>query len=308
MGLKESFGKLIERLKIDSSEEENGEPGLKEKMTVKLLPVAENILPFFPTLKQELLQAEMDEKDEVKYLAEQLFQAISLSVYLLVGMVVLAIIFENMVLLNYGAVLFPVVLIFGTFIFAKKPSAETNKRMRKIEKDLPYAMRHILIEVEAGIPLYQAMVSVSSGYGEVSDEFKKIVSEINAGKDETKALENAIVRNPSQKFRRGIWQLINAMRSGSDISTTLESLVDNLMDQQILEVEKYGEELNPYTLIYMLVAIIMPSLGVTFFMMISTFTGAEIANSTFYAILGGLAVFQTLFINMVASKRPQVKT
>ena len=307
MGLKESFGKLVEKLKIDSSESDE-EPGFKEKMVVKLLPVAENILPFFPTLKQELLQAEMEEKDEVRYLAQQLFQAISLSAYLLAGMAVIAILFDNMVILNYGAVLFPVVLIFGTFIFAKRPKAETNKRMREIEKDLPYAMRHILIEVEAGIPLYQAMVSVSSGYGKVSDEFKKIVSEINAGKDETKALENAILRNPSQKFRRGIWQLINAMRSGSDISTTLESLVDNLMDQQILEVEKYGEELNPYTLIYMLVAIIMPSLGVTFFMMISTFTGAEIANSTFYAILGGLAVFQVLFINMVASKRPQVKT
>ncbi len=152
------------------------------------------------------------------------------------------------------------------------------------------------------------MVSVTEGYGAVSEEFQKIVSEINAGEDEINALENAVLRNPSQKFRRGIWQIINALRSGSDISNTLESLVDTLIEQQILEVEKYGEELNPYTLIYMLMAIIMPSLGMTFVMMLTTFTGTEISNNMFYGVLIVLAIFQVFFINLVSSKRPQVKT
>ncbi len=282
--------------------------GFKERSVSKLLPLAEKIKHFFPNLKKEMLQAEIKDKSDTEFLAEQIFSALRLALYTLVGLFAVGIIFEDPQFYRYAALSFPVILLFGTFTFAKKPKAQVNKRMRKIEKELPYAMRHILVEVQSGIPLYQAMVSVTKGYGEVSEEFQKIVSEINAGKDEVKALENAVLRNPSQQFRRGIWQIINAIRSGSDISNALESLVDSLIENQVLEVEEYGEELNPYTLMYMLAAIITPSLGVTFFMMLTTFTGAEVGNNVFYIVLAGLVVFQVFFINLISTKRPQVKT
>jgi len=210
-------------------------------------------------------------------------------------------------LLHYLPLIAPVALIFGTFTFAKRPSVQAKKRTRQLEKELPYALRHILIEVDAGISLYQAMVSVSDGYGEASNEFKKIVNEINAGTSEVAALENAILRNPSQEYRRALWQIINALKSGTDVSTTLENLVDSIMEKQILSVEEYGKELNPYTLMYMMVAVIMPSLGVTFIMILSTFTGMNLGNNVFYGILIGLVLFQLMFINLVKSKRPAVK-
>jgi len=79
------------------------------------------------------------------------------------------------------------------------------------------------------------------------------------------------------------------------------------MEKQILSVEEYGKELNPYTLMYMMVAVIMPSLGVTFIMILSTFTGMNLGNNVFYGILIGLVLFQLMFINLVKSKRPAVK-
>ncbi len=282
--------------------------GAKEQILQYLKPVAKRLSLLFPNLKRDLVQAEMEEQDDVNYLATVLYKSLNFTVMLSLGLAAVAVIFNDMSLLSYLLLIFPLTLLFSFFTFAKQPAIKAKKRTRQLEKELPYALRHILVEVESGIPLYQAMVSITEGYGEASDEFQRIVNEINAGSSEIAALEESILRNPSRQFRRALWQLINALRSGADISDTLESLVDTMIDKQILAVEEYGQELNPYTLMYLLIAIIMPSLGVTFLMLISSFTGLSISNTIFYVLLIGLVLFQTAFINLVSSKRPQVKT
>jgi pilus assembly protein TadC len=152
------------------------------------------------------------------------------------------------------------------------------------------------------------MVSVSTDYGEASNEFDRIVRDINGGKPQVKALEDSIVRNPSNQYRRAMWQMINALKSGTDISSTLETLVDSMVKQQKLEVKRYGKELNPYVLVYLMIAVIVPSLGVTFMIVLSTFTGVGLDQFAFFQILGGLILFQIFFLNFVKSKRPEVKT
>ncbi|MDY6778541.1 MAG: type II secretion system F family protein [Candidatus Nanohaloarchaea archaeon] len=296
----------------DEAEETGGPPvpGFLQKETIieRLMPVAEELISFFPNLQRDLIQAEMQDREDVRYLAESLYKALQLALMAGLGMIVIGYTADNMALIRYAFLFTPLILGFGTFTFAKRPNVQAKKRMRQLEKELPYALRHILIEVQAGVSLYQAMVSVTEGYGEASNEFTKIVNEVNAGKSEVEALENAILRNPSQEFRRAMWQIINALESGTDVSSTLESLVDAIMEKQILAVEKYGKSLNPYTLMYLMIAIIMPSLGVTFLMIISTFTGMNISNQMFYGILVGITIFQLVFINMVKSKRPVVKS
>ncbi len=279
----------------------------KENQVEMLMPAAEQLMPFFPNLQRDLIQAEMDEQDDIRYLAETLQKALQLALMAGAGMLAIGLAgFSDLII--YSIFLTPIMLVFGVFTFSKRPNIKARKRTRELEKELPYALRHVLIEVQAGISLYQAMVSVTDGYGEASNEFRKIVNDINAGKSEVEALEDAILRNPSQQFRRALWQLINALKSGADVSSTLESLVDNIMEKQILAVEKYGKELNPYTLMYMMIAIIMPSLGVTFLMILSTLTGMSISNTMFYGIIIGLVMFQLVFINIVDAKRPLVKT
>jgi flagellar protein FlaJ len=207
-----------------------------------------------------------------------------------------------------GIAAFPLITILGFFTFANYPKIKAKKLSRELEKDLTYALRHMLIEVRSGISLYESMVSVSEGYGEASKEFNRIVKDINGGKPQVEALEDSIVRNPSTQYRRAMWQMINALKSGTDVSNTLETLVDSMIKQQKMEVEKYGKELNPYILVYLMIAVIMPSLGVTFLIVLSTFTGIGLNNFMFYQMLAGLVLFQLFFLNFVKSKRPEVKT
>jgi len=203
---------------------------------------------------------------------------------------------------------FPLLFIFAFFTFANYPKIKAKRLSRELEKDLPYALRHMLIEVRSGISLYEAMVSVSEDYGEASKEFQRIVKDINGGKPQVKALEDSIIRNPSTQYRRAMWQMINALKSGTDVSSTLETLVDSMVKQQKLKVKRYGKELNPYVLMYLMIAVIVPSLGVTFLIVLSTFTSMGLGQFLFFQILGGLIVFQIFFLNFVKSKRPEVKT
>ncbi|NIO44687.1 MAG: hypothetical protein GTN36_04000 [Candidatus Aenigmarchaeota archaeon] len=197
--------------------------------------------------------------------------------------------------------------VFSLFVFfylIQYPRLVASRRMKVLESDLLNSLQHMLIEIKSGVPLFNSMISISTGYGEISEEFKKVVKEINAGKSEIKALEEASRRNPSLYFRRTLWQLTNSIKAGSDIGNALEAIVHNLTQEQIIAIRKYGQELSPYTLIYMLIAIIMPTLGITFLIILSSFAGLQIPKLIFPLIVLGLAVFQYFFMGMIKTKRP----
>jgi pilus assembly protein TadC len=184
------------------------------------------------------------------------------------------------------------------------PKFVALRRIKKLEKDLLNSLEHILIEIKSGVPLFNAMIGVTDGYGEVSDEFKIAVKEINAGIPEIKALERASLRNPSLYFRRSLWQITNAMKAGSDIASALEAIVNNLTQEQIIAIRRYGQELSPFTLMYMLIAVIMPTLGITFLIILSSFAGLKIPDFTFPMIILVLAIFQYFYMGIIKTKRP----
>ncbi|MEM7816922.1 MAG: type II secretion system F family protein, partial [Candidatus Aenigmatarchaeota archaeon] len=201
--------------------------------------------------------------------------------------------------------------VFSLFVFSylmRYPKFVAIRRIKKLEKDLLNALQHILIEIKSGVPLFNAMIGVTEGYGEVSEEFKIIVKEINAGIAEIKALERASLRNPSLHFRRSLWQITNAMKAGSDVASALEAIVDTLTQEQIIAIRRYGQELSPFTLMYMLIAVIMPTLGITFLIILSSFAGLKIPEFLFPLIILVLAMFQYFYMGIIKTKRPALVT
>ena len=101
--------------------------------------------------------------------------------------------------------------------------------------------------------------------------------------------------------------MLNAIKTGTNIEESLDHIVNDIIKEQLISIKKYGQELNPWTLMYMMFAVILPSLGITFMMILSTFTGTGFPPIMFVTILVGLAFFQMIFMNLVKSKRPVVK-
>lgn len=278
---------------------------ISDKTARYLLPIAQRAEFIVPTLEQDLKGARIH-VDPIKYLAFSIEKSLQMGLTVVVSALGAGYVLEEpMLMYAGGSMLLLTPLMFLTFAY--RPRVTAGKKANKLEKELPYALRHMLIQVKSDISLFQAMVSVTKGYGEASNEFRKIVNEINGGKSQVEALENSLERNQSLMYRKVIWQMINSLKSGTDIGETLQTLVDNIIEDQRIQVEKYGEDLSPFILMYLMLGVILPSLGVTIMIVLSSFTGFSISTSVFYALGIGMILFQLAFLNLIKTKKPDVK-
>jgi pilus assembly protein TadC len=200
--------------------------------------------------------------------------------------------------------------LMATTVFVYQSSYPTvllSKRVSDIEKNLVFAIKNMLVHVTGGTPLFDAMVYVAEGdFGEVSKEFKKAVREIRTGRPEDEVLEEIALRNPSHYFRKSLSQLASGMRAGSDVSTVLNSVLDYLSAEQRLLIRRYGSSLNSLSVVYMMLAVVIPALGTTFFIVLSSFAALPIDQYTLSMLLVVTVLFQFLFLGVMRSKRPNL--
>lgn len=199
--------------------------------------------------------------------------------------------------------------LLSFFYLTMYPKLKANRKTKALEKELLFALRHLLIQVRSGIPLYDSMVTIAKGgYGVISEEFEQVTKQIHGGTPVVEALDQMAVRNPSEYFRRAIWQISNAMKAGAEISDILSETVSDLSKEQRISIRKYGSELNPLALMYMMLTVILPALGITFLIILSSFAGIQtLVNEWFFGgILGLLVILQFMFLGLIKTKRPVV--
>ena len=268
-------------------------------------PIASKLEKSFKNLRVYLYQAKYN-MSVVEHISYSLYVSTLNTLYLILALLFLYIITHNSIFLTLiPASLLIFIMMFYTVLF--KPKVVALRIARKIEEELPYALRHLLIEVKSGVPLYQGLISISSGYGMLSEEFKDIVKKINSGVSMIKAIEDSVIRSASLSYRRAFWQILNSLKTGTDVEKPLEEIVKEIVKEQIIAIKNYGQQLNPLTLMYMMIAVIMPSLGITFLMIISSFISYSIPTGMLWGVVLFLIFFQWMFINLIKSRRPNVK-
>ncbi|MCL6089008.1 MAG: type II secretion system F family protein [Candidatus Marsarchaeota archaeon] len=188
-----------------------------------------------------------------------------------------------------------------------------GKKRALIERDLLFAARHLMIQTSAGVPLFDAIVSISEeyddealNYGEIAREFGRIVRNVRGGQDLTEALEGSAQRSPSPYYQRVAWMLANANKAGANTGHVLRDVVEFLAGEQRIAIRNYGSQLNPLAVLYMLACVIAPTMGVIFLAIASTLVDIPLNELTFGAILAGLALVQIMFIGLIKSRRPTV--
>lgn len=187
------------------------------------------------------------------------------------------------------------------------PQLLISRKVRDVEKNLPYVLRQMLIEIRGGISLFESLKSVASkDYGVLSKELEKTIRKISAGYSETEALEELALKIPSQKLRKVIWQIVNAIRSGTELSEILKSIVNEITNEQRIAIKEYASSLNPIALSFLMVGIIFPTMGTILIIILSSFLGISLPNEIFYLILFIIALVQFNFVGIVKSKRPWI--
>ncbi|MBI2140378.1 type II secretion system F family protein [Candidatus Woesearchaeota archaeon] len=273
-----------------------------------MIGIGDSLQGMFPFLKLHLKQAQIDISVK-EYLSACIVASLSFSVF-------------------FGALLFMVLRVSGvekaiTFSLAVSgvftlfvllqqivyPKIFAQRRVKDIEKNLLPTLQNMVVQLNAGVPLFDAIVNIAnSDYGGVSTEFSRAVKSISAGNPQIEALEEIAAVNPSLFFRRAIWQLVNGMKSGADISRVINEIISSLSEEQLLQIQRYGSQLNPLAMFYMLVVVIVPSLGMTFLIILSSFISLDeqTTKTIFWALLGIVVFFQIMFMGIIKSKRPNL--
>ena len=181
-----------------------------------------------------------------------------------------------------------------------------RQREHEINREVLFVGRYLLVKLYSGRPLLNALIETASSKGITAKYIKEIVDDILTGSTIEDALNNAIIYSPSERLRKILFHLNNALELGIDVTRPLESVLKEITREEQLEINKYGKKLNTLVIFYMLAAVIMPSLGVAIFIVVSSFLNFPIGLNTLLVVVFFIVVLEFIFITIFRSIRPSV--
>lgn len=199
---------------------------------------------------------------------------------------------------------FPFIFFFSFSYFLKLPDVRILRREREINRDLVFATRFLIIELESGVPVYDSLSNVSKNFDDIGKYFDEIIAQVDMGTPLPEAINRSIEITPSNNFRKILWQILNSLKTGADVSTSLKGVVAQIIREQTIEIKEYGRKLNPFAMFYMILAIIMPTLGTTMLIVFSSFVSLEIGLTSLLMLVGAFAFIQLIFVMALKNQRP----
>ena len=211
------------------------------------------------------------------------------------------------VMLGLVAVIAGYMVIFNNLILY--PVKKARNSGKEIEKDVLFAARDMIIAMRSGMPLYNAIVTVSTGYGTASREFGKIVETVQLGTPIENAIDGVCAKSKSPTFNRIMLQSSTSIKAGADVIGALQEAIDEVSQERVIELRRYGQRLNALAMFYMLFGIIFPSMGIAVATIMTTFISIiTISNTTLGMVFVGIVILQFVFLNMIRSARPVYAT
>lgn len=252
----------------------------------------------FPELKTKLIQARMPDTPE--YYVQKTM--------LLSFFATMAVLFPVFGFSKSPKVflIFPFIYAIAFFYLFHYVDFRITKLQKKISKEIVFAGRFLLVELESGVPMFNAFKNMAEQYETIGLYFGEIVGRVELGTPLDESLNDTINNSPSPDLRRLLWQLLNTLKTGSAVSESLSSVFDQIVREQQISVKEYGRKLNPLAMFYMMMAIIVPSLGTIMLVILTTFIGFELNMLMFLLIVGSVWFMQFMFLAIIRSSRPPV--
>lgn len=283
-------------------------PKLSAKIMRPLIGISYYLSEIFPSVKYDIEENGMEPGE---YMSAAILNTLLFS--LLIFLTVFSVgsykaLFETPI--DYVKITgLPTAIVFFALLgfFLYYPKMLLRKSAERLDKDLVFALKDLLLQIDSGVSLFDGMVNLSrSDYGSVSDEFRTVVQDINAGIAEDRALEKLAMRTESDFLKKSLWQIITALRSGSGAQKALESVLIVLEKNQRDQIKSYTQELNLWSMIYMIFAVAVPGLGTTILIIMSTFAGVEVNETIFILMIGACVFIEGVIIGFIKVRRPTV--
>lgn len=257
-----------------------------------------------PGLQTKLLQAGMPDTPE-EFVKRTFLSAFYLTTGVL--LILLTLFLKVKVVKTLVFFLFPIIFFLAFFYFIRMPDVLILRRKREINKEIVFAGRFLIVELNSGVPLYNAISNVSKNFQNVGKYFKEIVDKVDLGTPIEDAISEAVELTPSANFRRIMWQILNALKTGADVKTSLAVTIDQIVKEQLIEVRDYGRKLNPLAMFYMIIAVIFPSVGIIMLVVASSFLSLKFDLQILIVFAVFIGFLQYMFFNIIKSQRPSVE-
>lgn len=281
------------------------------KIAIPFYGIGNLLSSLFPFLELELKQSELNYKPR-EY--SSIAFVLSLFYLFLVWLIVYALFyrFSFMDFSQAEELIFSFILafVFSLLIFSQfiaYPKIIVKRRVREIERNIVFGLRTLLIQLRSGVSLFKALNVIAVGnFGELSRVFKEAVDKINTGYPEEEALQELASKTPSLFFRRSLWQIVNGLKAGGESSEILKEIVSTVIEQQIIEIKAYGSKLRMLSLIYMMLGVVIPALGITFLIVLMSFPEINVTQIMFWELLAVIIVAQFMYLGGMKSVRPSL--
>ncbi|MEM0147507.1 MAG: type II secretion system F family protein [Candidatus Micrarchaeaceae archaeon] len=253
------------------------------------------------------LRAQGMKESVYEFIKRMLIAAILMSAIIVIAM--------SLILINIGveiAIALILSILMGVALFRvlfngflNFPTQKGKNNSKLVERDILFAARDMIISLRSGMPLYNAIMAVSTGYGEASKEFAKISQKAQIGVPLVDAIDQTIEESKSQSFKRLMLQASVSIKSGADVVASLQGVIDELTQERNIELRRYGQKLNALAMFYMLFGVILPSMGIAVITILTTFIAIFTVNLTVLeAALVGIIFLQVVFLQLIKSSRP----
>ena len=143
--------------------------------------------------------------------------------------------------IDFGYLIAPLVsfLIYQLF-FPIVVDSKIKKRSRVLEKDSLYFFEILALSLEAGRSIKTSIeVTTKNIDSELSDEFKKVIKDVNYGKDLDEALDDLKHRIPSDTVNNIILNIRQSNIFGNNIIDAVYSQIAYIREKRILETKAY---------------------------------------------------------------------
>lgn len=163
----------------------------------------------------------------------------------------------------------PMKMVIGAVVGFLIPSQYLTIRVRRrqhaIEKGLPNALDLLVVCVESGLGLDQALIQVAkelaNAHPQICEEFGVLNLEMRAGKSRAEALRQLAARTGVEELKKLVAVLIQTDRFGTSIAQSLRGHADYMRTMARQRAEEKASKL-PVKLVFPIFFCVLPSLFV----------------------------------------------
>lgn len=208
--------------------------------------------------------------------------------------------------LLFGAI----ISLFSFCIFLYYPISKKRNIAKYFEKELPFALSAMAVELNIKIPFEKCIENISKGnYGVVSKEFGKVSDEIKkSGSSFNEALLHLAERIDSLMLRRAISQIVAAYVQGNkdtNAGEPLKKISSEILSRQKAESKEFSGKLVVFSLLFIAVSAIVPAIFQAFIIVGSMFLKLSFnALQIFLIVTVGFPLLDIGILIYIRSKTP----